>query len=135
MDGYGYVVTATAAEAAAAFDREGVRHAAALENGEGFVAYQGERPAAGQLLVPAEDQPGTWAFLKLRAPHGPTATEAFYLFDWGTFEHVRNSPAIEAVTFLASTNVLVQTDGTPLDGALWGSRATSWLDTRVLATV
>jgi hypothetical protein len=128
----GCVVTETADEAFAAYEEPGVRHVAALDTGEGIVFFVGDRPAAGQLLVTAEDQPDAHVRIRWARP-GPNQVEAFYLFDRGAFEVISDDPAIEAVTYLASGNVLVMTDGTQLVGptSLWHATATAFRDVRV----
>jgi hypothetical protein len=124
----GYVVTETHAEAIAAFDEESVRHVALLENGEGLVAFDGDRPCVGALMV-AADPFLIFDKVKKRSPFGGDGIEAFYLVTPVHAYAIRDR--ITAATVLTSGNVLVETDGADVPGAIWGSMATSWLDNRV----
>jgi hypothetical protein len=38
---------------------------------------------------------------------------------------------VQAAAYLTSGNVLVQTNGEVVDGAIWGSKAVSYLDARI----
>ena len=131
----GYVITGSVADAAAVFGVSGVRHVAALDNGEGFVAFDGDQPCAGALLLASDDQDGWWYQVRKVAP--TDEVEAFYLLSAEHFaERVsRKTGHITAATRLTSGNVLVSTDGATIDGAIWGARATSFLDVRVPSLV
>jgi hypothetical protein len=141
MDLDGYVITATGAEALEAFGRPGVRHIATLESGEGFVAFEGDRPAAGALLI-ASDEALPWWWHKVRnlAPAGP---EAFYLLTAARFADFVYAELgrgfvepVVAATLLATGNVLVQTNGFEvIPGAIWGSTAVSYRDVRLEAAL
>jgi hypothetical protein len=127
MDG-GYVVAPEGTDVELG---NGVRHIAQLENGEVFVAFEGDRPCAGALLIPAEDSlPWWWHKVRTVAPSGP---EAFYIVTAEQFENLTTG-IIAAATRLSSGNVLVQTNGHLILGAIWGSVAVSYIDER-LATV
>src|SRR5947207_15374121 len=70
----GYLVTAQADAALAAIDLPGVRHVAALDSGEGFVAYDGLLPDVSfadiaRWLVPATHPDfWPWAAIKRKPP-------------------------------------------------------------------
>jgi hypothetical protein len=142
----GYIITATAEQAIAAFGEPGVRHVAELESGEGFVAFEGDRPCAGALLLnaPDTDQDGWWYRVRKGIASGP---EGFYLLTRERFKEflttrpsdprapVRILEPLVAASVLTTGNVLVMTNGEAIEGAIWGSKATSYRDTRVEAAL
>jgi len=125
----GYVIADPGTDPEAVFNEPGVRHVAILENGELFVAFIGDRPCAGALLLNSEDQPIWCAQDRHRTPHGG---EAFYLLDRESFDHLLLRQ-IQAASYLTSGNVLVQTDGEEIFGPIWGSKAVSYLDARMVS--
>lgn len=128
----GYVVADPGTDPEAVFNQPGVRHVAVLENGELFVAFEGDRPCAGALLLnaPDEEQDSWWWKVRRIAPSG---SEAFYLLSRGVFDRLLMGQ-IQAASYLTTGNVLVQTNGEEIPDALWGSKAVSYLDTRVLVS-
>ena len=108
----------------------GVRHIAQLESGEVFVAFTGEVPCAGALLLNDNngvDLDGWWFQVRRVTPSGP---EAFYLLSQERFDAL--DPAeFAAASKLVTGNVLVQTQGNEIAWALWGSKAVSYIDERV----
>jgi hypothetical protein len=126
MDGYVVAPHGTEVELG-----NGVRHIAQLENGEVFVAFEGDRPCAGALLISDELTP--WTIRRVRKGRPVIGEEeAFYLLPASRLEDVMSK--VTAATLLASGNVLVMTNGEEIPGAIWGSVAVSYIDER-LATV
>jgi len=107
---------------------DGVRHIAQLENGEVFVAYEGERPCAGALLIEHQEELDWWWHrVRWVTPTGP---EAFYVVSPGQWDNLPTG-ILAAATRLASGNVLVQTNGEPILGAIHGAVAMSYVDERI----
>jgi hypothetical protein len=126
----GYVIAPEGTDPEMVFNRPGVRHVAILESGELLVAFIGDRPCPGKLLLNSDDQPGWWHSVRRIAAGGP---EAFYLLDRETFDHLLMRQ-IQAASYLTSGDVLVQTDGEEIFGPIWGSKAISYLDERIWAS-
>jgi hypothetical protein len=126
----GYVVADPGTDPEAVFNQPGVRHVAILENGELFAAFDGDQPCAGQLLLNSDEAlPWWWHKVRTVQPSGP---EAFYLFTSEGFDGLKMG-VIAAASRLHTGNVLVQTNGEELEGALWGSRAERYLDERLVS--
>jgi hypothetical protein len=72
----GYLITGRAEDAVSAFPQDGVRHVAELDNGQGFLAFEGPMPIVAdpfaQLLI-AQARP-VLAFAKVRK-HGPLSAD------------------------------------------------------------
>jgi hypothetical protein len=140
----GYVIADPGTDPEAVFNEPGVRHVAILENGELFVAFEGERPCAGALLLntPDTDQDGWWYRVRKGIASGP---EGFYLLSRERFQEflttrpsdprapVRLSEPLVAASVLTSGNVLVMTNGEEIPGAIWGSKAERYLDARMVS--
>ena len=125
MDGYVVAPEGTEVELG-----NGVRHIAQLDNGEIFVAFEGERPCAGALMI-AHDEVLDWWWHSVRHVT-PTGPEAFYLVTAAHFETL-STGVLAAATRLSTGNVLVQTNGEEIPGAIWGSVAASYIDERLVA--
>jgi len=130
MDGYVVAPEGTEVELG-----NGVRHIAHLDNGEVFVAFEGDIPCGGRLLLDDPDQDGFWYRPRRIAP---TASDEPETFVQVTAEHFRQIDplCIRMASVLTDGTVLLVTtpDAIPAVSALWTASAEWFLDER-LATV
>lgn len=124
----GYVITATADEALAAWGRPGVRHVAELDTGEGFVAFDGPIPAAG-LVMEAGDDDGWWFRVRRVAPSSDHEPETFGLYGADAFRALPPF-VVRQASMVGAGMVLALTLGKQTT-ATWQADATRYLDVRV----
>jgi hypothetical protein len=137
----GYVVAPAGTEVELG---NGVRHIAHLDNGEVFVAFEGEIPCGGRLLLNDPDQDGFWWKVRRVAPtskvrrYGPAFSDEPETFVQVTANHFRQIDplCIRMASVLTDGTVLLVTtpDAIPAVSALWTASAEWFLDER-LATV
>lgn len=156
----GYIITPRGEDALALFGSEGVRYAASLDDGRGFVAFTAERPRAFELgtygrVLSEVDMPIEWQadeFLKRIGgkPEGPKrqlarGDERFVLYDvldqgtsaWKALElFLGDMPRAAAVVFDGATAffyILVET-GPEWDcpiPAVWDCTVVAFRDARL----
>jgi hypothetical protein len=129
----GYIITSDAATAIAAFEDASVRHAAVLDNGQGFVAFEGDTvPCPGRLLLNDPDQDGFWYRPRRVAP---TASDEPETFVQVTARHFRQIDplCIRMASVLTDGTVLLVTtpDAIPAASAIWTASAEWFLDERL----
>jgi len=139
----GYMITEDHATALEAFKDESVRHAAALDTGEGLVAFEGDRrPCRGKLLLNDADQEGQFAKVRRAGPQ-VRVRRGFLSDEPETFVRVTmdhflklDPIVIRMASVLTDGTVLLVTlpDSVPADSAIWTANSEFFLDKR-LATV
>jgi hypothetical protein len=126
----GYVITRTADEAFAAYGKEGVRHVAELDTGEGIVCFTGEIPCEGTVL---ENQKVNmfWFGPKIRwvAPTTDHDPETFGLYTSEAFQAL--FPGVVQMASLVEHDMILAMTTGPQPGARWQASATRYLDIRV----
>lgn len=137
----GFILTQTAEDALDTWGKPGVRHVAALDSGEGFVAFDGDIPVSGLVMenlggstifgsLPQQDTPDGWWWQVRRLAPVDGVQETFGLFAADTFRVLRSSDVLMA-SMVGAGLVLAITAG-PLDGAIWKATSTEWRDVRSL---
>ena len=126
----GYVITPSGADALMAWGKPGVRHCATLDNGQGFVAFDGDVPAAGALLENVETMDFFWLVPKIRhlAPL-PESVDHFGLYTSEGFRSLLANRIIMASLLTDDTILAITT--APQDAAFWSATTVSFLDVRV----
>jgi hypothetical protein len=141
MDGYVLTYAATALKA---FDHPGVRHFAELDDGLGFLAFEGAIPCEGIILEAAESElkgriwhRGSWggAFVHVRKRGPMSAADPERLFLFASEADFRDNDLsiVPMATLLTDGWVLALTLGDDLDHAVWSAFATRVLDKRLAA--
>jgi hypothetical protein len=119
MDGYVVAPEGTEVELG-----NGVRHIAHLDNGEVFVAFEGDIPCGGRLLLNDPDQDGFWYRPRRIAP---TASDEPDTFVQVTADHFRQIDplCIRMASVLTDGTVLLVTtpDAIPAASAIWTASA------------
>lgn len=139
----GYIITETGEEALAMFDNDAVRYAASMEDGTGFVAYDGEIELEFtdnlQLMEPIPEYPDTWpkreghVIPKRRVSNG---FERFAIVSDLLSNDLMRDPwcnkHITAAVMLTEGNALIETDGFSVPMAIWVGNPTIRMDKRLL---
>jgi hypothetical protein len=137
----GYMITDDHATALASFENESVRHVAVLDNGQGFVAFEGEHlPCRGNLLLNDADQEGQFAKVRRTGPQVRVRRgvfsdepETFAIVTMQHFLHL-DPIVVRMASVLTNGTVLLVTlpDSIPADSAIWTASAEYFLDKRLL---
>jgi hypothetical protein len=127
MDGYVIAPNGTEVQLG-----NGVRHIAHLDNGEVFVAFEGDIPCGGRLLLNDPDQDGFWYRPRRIAPTSSDEPETFVQV---TADHFRQIDplCIRMASVLTDGTVLLVTtpDAIPAASAIWTASSEWFLDERL----
>jgi hypothetical protein len=138
----GYIFTATGAEALAVFEDERVRYAASMDDGTGFVAFDGEPnyqlEALGRVLMmePHPDYPDSWP--KHFAPKRRVSNgmERFAIVSDLLADDIMRDPYssnhVTGVALFHDGTVLLETDGFKVPMAIWAATPKVIADKRLL---
>ncbi len=132
----GYLITKSGTEALAAFAQPGVRHAARLDTGEGFVAFDGPIPTIDTEATVFEvvENAIPWSRPQVRRTYiNPEDRDHLGLF---TSEAFRALPQDVVLMASALSNDMVLAITTePQNTANWSATSTEWLDIRAKQAV
>ena len=136
----GYIITETGDEALAMCDNDAVRYAASMEDGTGFVAYDGEIELEFtdnlQMMEPHPDYPDSWP--KRICPKRAVSNgfERFAIVSDLLANDIMADPwsskHVTAATMLTDGNALIETDGFSVPMAIWVGNPKIRMDKRLL---
>lgn len=137
----GYIITNDGDEALEAFENEAVRYAAKMDDGTGFIAYDGAiaitLDASGiRLMEPIPEYPDTWP--KRIAPKRGVSNgmERFAIVSDLLADDIMRDPYsnkhVTGVVVLSDSTVLIETDGFKVPMAIWSAAPVVIADKRLL---
>jgi hypothetical protein len=140
MDSSGYVLTFDAADALKVFDDPSVRYAAALDNGRGLAAFDGEPFGFSDIgtvwmTQPEPDYPDTWPdWYRKAAPKRARATgrECFSFIPTSYERYLHEQEWVTGCVRLRGVPelLLVESDG-PIAAGVWSAKVDSYRDKRI----
>lgn len=131
MEPFGYLITEHASDALELFVDKRVRYAAQLEDGSGFVAFDGQPGVLiefGNVHMATQDiVPWPWAAPKRGIG---TGREVFSLVPSAFADYLREQECVTGAVSLGPDAILVESDG-PIAGGVWTSRVIAYRDKRL----